>query len=36
MLRPDFTILFIQRDLVVVMILEYTRENRVGSICLQF
>jgi len=27
--RPvDFTILFFQRDLVVVMILEYTRENR--------
>jgi len=36
-LRPvDSTILFFQRDLVIVMILEHTRENRMESICLQF
>jgi len=34
-LRPvDSTILFFRRDLVVVMILEYTRENRMRSIYL--
>jgi len=27
---------FFQRDLVIIMILEHMRENRVGSICLQF
>jgi len=31
MLRPvDSTILFFQRDLVIVMILKHTRENRMG------
>jgi len=36
-LRPvDSTILFFQEDLVIVKILEHTRENRMRSICLQF
>jgi len=37
MLRPmDSTILFFQEDLVIVITLEHTRENRMRSICLQF
>jgi len=37
LLRPvDTTILFFRGNLVVVMILKYTRENRMRSICLQF
>jgi len=37
MLRPvDSTILFFQGDLVVVIILEYTRESRMWSIWLHF